>query len=261
MTYTETSMGDPRRPILNPATARSFIFAGNAVVTLRSLKTGVRYTYRVTEAPKKNPSDVAAYFISLLTGANNENDYTYIGMARNDEFFTTRASKLPKDSAPLKAIGWTLSNLRKERIPDGLEIWHEGRCGRCGRRLSTTDSIEAGFGPECLEIVGFAAMLNIQPELPMKPAAPAPASKAPVKHDRKPAMSFTGNSTPDYVSVVGRTTAEPTDTEVEKMIAEKMETDPEGYWMDGEFEGTEADLHAFWFRRFKAMPLDRKGAA
>jgi hypothetical protein len=31
-----------------------------------------------------------------------------------------------------------------------LEFWHEGRCGRCGRRLTVPDSIASGYGPECV---------------------------------------------------------------------------------------------------------------
>jgi hypothetical protein len=30
-----------------------------------------------------------------------------------------------------------------------LEVWHEGRCGACGRRLTVPESIERGLGPEC----------------------------------------------------------------------------------------------------------------
>ena len=31
--------------------------------------------------------------------------------------------------------------------------WHEGRCGRCGRKLTVPESIEAGYGPECINLV------------------------------------------------------------------------------------------------------------
>jgi hypothetical protein len=43
------------------------------------------------------------------------------------------------------AFGWAW------RHPDSdkLEVWHEGRCGRCGRRLTVPESIESGLGPEC----------------------------------------------------------------------------------------------------------------
>jgi hypothetical protein len=33
-----------------------------------------------------------------------------------------------------------------------LEVWHEGRCGRCGRALTVPESVERGIGPECWEL-------------------------------------------------------------------------------------------------------------
>ena len=37
----------------------------------------------------------------------------------------------------------------KARIPEHLEIFHEGRCCACGRKLTTPESILSGIGPEC----------------------------------------------------------------------------------------------------------------
>lgn len=34
-------------------------------------------------------------------------------------------------------------------IPPSLEVWHEGRCGRCGRALTVPESIASGIGPVC----------------------------------------------------------------------------------------------------------------
>jgi hypothetical protein len=30
-----------------------------------------------------------------------------------------------------------------------MELWHEGRCGKCGRALTVPESIESGLGPVC----------------------------------------------------------------------------------------------------------------
>jgi len=32
----------------------------------------------------------------------------------------------------------------------GLNFFHEGKCGKCGRKLTTPESIKNGFGPTCL---------------------------------------------------------------------------------------------------------------
>src|SRR5581483_12448700 len=58
---------------LNAEHALAFIFAGKAVVTLRSAKTGTRYTYKVSKAEEREGQAGIApaaprYFVSLLTG-------------------------------------------------------------------------------------------------------------------------------------------------------------------------------------------------
>ena len=36
-------------------------------------------------------------------------------------------------------------------LQDFVEIWHEGKCGKCGRPLTVPSSIENGLGPSCLK--------------------------------------------------------------------------------------------------------------
>ena len=36
-------------------------------------------------------------------------------------------------------------------IGPGLEFFHAGRCGRCGRALTVPESVASGYGPECAE--------------------------------------------------------------------------------------------------------------
>jgi hypothetical protein len=140
---------------LTAASALTFLFAGNAKFTLRSTKTGRRYTYRV-----RRPADAEGtpagnrWFVSVLTGSDNENDYTYMGMITQDGVFrVTKASKLVMDSPPVKAFTWTLGYIIRLMEPVGVEVWHEGSCGRCGRTLTVPESIESGFGPECIGLV------------------------------------------------------------------------------------------------------------
>ena len=37
-----------------------------------------------------------------------------------------------------------------KELEDYIELWHEGRCGKCGRVLTVPTSISTGFGPDCL---------------------------------------------------------------------------------------------------------------
>ena len=136
---------------------REFIFAGNARFTLRSLKTGMRYTYQVKakkqdlEAGKTGPD--VTYFVALLRGPDNVSDYRYLGVLRKPgNFWTTSASTVKRDSASMIALVWMLDRLRVDRanvLGVTLEVWHEGKCGRCGRTLTVPESVASGIGPIC----------------------------------------------------------------------------------------------------------------
>lgn len=136
---------------------RLFITAGDAIFTVASPDR--HFTYRVTkrEPDPNSRYTTPAYFVSLLTGSDNENDYTYMGMleASSGRVYLTKASKYNAQSTPFKVVNWGLGLVWRGRpAPDGYSIHHEGRCGRCGRTLTHPESIVTGFGPDCIGMVG-----------------------------------------------------------------------------------------------------------
>lgn len=129
--------------------ARAFLFilAGKSTVTFVSKATGKRLTFKVTKA---DGGDI--FFVSLLTAPET---YTYVGIitsGNDSRLKLTAKSKFTDDSAPVKAFQWTYQNLRRLNLPETVEVWHEGRCGRCNRKLTVPSSIDTGFGPECVKI-------------------------------------------------------------------------------------------------------------
>lgn len=59
-----------------------------------------------------------------------------------------------------------------------IEVWHEGRCGRCARRLTVPESILIGIGPECAEIMGLGALDKLVRAVASSPAfEPDPSSE------------------------------------------------------------------------------------
>lgn len=126
----------------NAAAARDFILAGNAYLTLVSDKSKTRYTYRI-----KKSNERTLFFVSVLYGDNTK-EYTYIGLIREKTFELAR--KASPDDPRVKAFAWTWAFLKREdRVPTTLEVWHEGRCGVCGRKLTVPSSIAIGVGPDC----------------------------------------------------------------------------------------------------------------
>jgi hypothetical protein len=126
--------------------AMSFIQAGNATVTLRSVKTQTRFTYRVRE---KDGERGAITFVGLLSGPDNEASYSYMGVLKPEGLKRTAKSRVSEDALSWKAFQWTWKKLSEGKMPSELQVWHEGRCGKCGRKLTVPESIEAGIGPEC----------------------------------------------------------------------------------------------------------------
>lgn len=137
--------------------AKAYIYAGNAVLTATSRKTGKSYTYRVRRrTAQPNAGGGAEYFVSVLTGPDNSMNYQYLGFLGRHRI--TRKLELvgghkgnPSHPA-FKAFSWIMGQLSAgDEIPEDLELRHEGRCGKCGRKLTTPDSIDLGLGPVCRE--------------------------------------------------------------------------------------------------------------
>ena len=137
--------------------ALAFILAGNAYFTVRSKKTGTRFTFRVAIPKWARKEDKDVFYVSLLNGPDNTSNYTYMGMIRDGRFSLAKKTLITKDAPSYKALEFTMMNLGRKHLPTTLEIWHEGRCGRCGHMLTVPESIERGIGPECAGRLEVAA--------------------------------------------------------------------------------------------------------
>ena len=130
-------------------TSPVFFEGGNAIFTVTN-PMGKHYTYKIRH-PDKKP-----FFVSLLTGPDNCTNYTYLGMyiPQNKTVKLTEKSKFTEDSTPVKVIRWAIQMIADNKpLPKGYSILHEGRCCRCGRLLTTQESIINGIGPECMKMM------------------------------------------------------------------------------------------------------------
>ena len=144
----------------------TFIVGGNAYFTLKNVKSAHRFTYRAN-VPKEEKDGKKVmrddiYFVSLLTGPDNSESYTYIGYMKylpsdNTLGFTWGTkSRILKDAPGVDVVTRYVNDfIRKGALPKGIEFWHEGRCCRCARKLTVPESIENGIGPECAKKMGL----------------------------------------------------------------------------------------------------------
>lgn len=133
-----------------------FFTGGKAIFTVSSPER--HYTFKI-QKPKNTGNRVFRkdmYFVYLLTGPDNTSSYTYIGMYipgnLSNPLILTAKSRVEEGSKPVRAFNWAVRLISsKKTAPEGYTIQHEGCCCRCGRTLTTPESIERGIGPECWE--------------------------------------------------------------------------------------------------------------
>ena len=144
---------DDKHQLTNVDDIKKFILAGKATFTLESTRTGKWFTYRVNKKEFKDDRgevEKTFYFVSLLSGPQNDSDYRYLGtISTNFYVRTTKKSKIGKDAISFKALNFFASYLRKGELHDEINIYHEGVCGKCGKKLTTPSSISVGLGPIC----------------------------------------------------------------------------------------------------------------
>jgi hypothetical protein len=137
-----------------------FIFAGTAIFTILNTLTGRHFTYKV-EKSDDDSGYSPVFFVRVLTGQDNEHDYSYAGIIpvggiadKRVRFRTTKNSRIGEDAQSVKALQWFLARAAINDLGP-VEVYHEGRCGRCGRKLTTVESVTRGLGPVCSESLGY----------------------------------------------------------------------------------------------------------
>src|SRR6185369_1638398 len=121
-----------------------------------SVGTGKRITYPVSYPRDRETGKVdrtAPLFVSVMTGPDNERSYSYLGFIRDRGnglvySYGNAKAKVAEDAPSARGFHWFWRCLFVNgEVPGTVEFWHEGKCGRCGRKLTVPSSIEAGFGP------------------------------------------------------------------------------------------------------------------
>ena len=123
--------------------ALKFMFAGKSVFTFLNTRTENRFTFKIKQAKDSN-----LFFVSVLTAPDTN---SYIGTCLEGQYKQGKKSKISKDAQSVKVFEYVLGKLKSNTLPDFVEVWHEGFCGKCGRRLTVPQSIESGIGPECIK--------------------------------------------------------------------------------------------------------------
>jgi hypothetical protein len=81
---------------------------------------------------------------------DNETSYTFLGSIFEGKTYRPgRKSPVSPTAPSAQAFAWAWSFMARGEMPPSCEVWHEGRCGRCGRSLTVPESVASGIGPVC----------------------------------------------------------------------------------------------------------------
>jgi hypothetical protein len=129
------------RGILKNEDVLQYIKAGNATITILNTKSGNRFTFNIKKVENKE-----IFYVKVLTSPDI---YSFIGTFFNDNSFKySLKSHISKDAQSVLTFEWLVRNINN--LPSIIEIYHEGKCGKCGRKLTVPESITSGYGPDCI---------------------------------------------------------------------------------------------------------------
>ena len=145
--------------------AMKYILGGEAIFTVFPIKQDKKYVFKCNQLityEKNVKIKHNRYFLNVLTGSINTNDYTYVGTidtleSKNPNILTlriTNKSGMTADAPSYKLFDNLLYNLQCQpehiaTLLDRIKVYHDGTCSNCGRQLTDIVSTALGMGPVC----------------------------------------------------------------------------------------------------------------
>ena len=120
----------------------------NATFTVSNLLKKTHRTIKVKTVRKGKLK--GKRLIELLTGSDNVSSYTGFGFV-NDNGTIAVWNKHKGTKTLVWLAGFIANQFSANKIDrEGVELVVSRNCMRCNRKLTTPESIEAGYGPECI---------------------------------------------------------------------------------------------------------------
>lgn len=137
--------------------ALQFILAGKCEFILHSTKTGADFKFEMTKQEQRDNKDKFIYFLNVLHGYEK----TYAGVVWFNEdtqefkFSQGKKGQINANELNIRSLIFVLNKLFRNEAVQYLDVFHVGKCGACGKKLTTPESILTGLGPTCSKKAGI----------------------------------------------------------------------------------------------------------
>lgn len=154
-------------PTTDADAVREYVMGGRSTFTVVSTKTQARYTFRVRIPTVRRRNKAAGETIEeyrarktlalagprkveAMTGSDNYCDYTEIGTITTDGSFTEKSWTPRKVEGRKTGFAWFWRAVNESQAALAqAEVWHDGHCSCCGKKLTVPESLSTGIGPIC----------------------------------------------------------------------------------------------------------------
>jgi hypothetical protein len=130
---------------------RFSIATHNGTITIRNTRTGNHRTFRIRTQAADARFAPGKRTVSLLTGSNNETDYTGFGFVGDDGGIVVWNARRADGDGIFEKYADMLTRPQAYESSGCEYLWSE-RCRKCNRPLTDPTSISLGIGPKCREL-------------------------------------------------------------------------------------------------------------
>lgn len=156
-----------RKPIIrsnvNPLALPTLFFAGRAVLTFRNTEKETHMTVKVKQLTDKNDRKIKLpifqVFVSLL--GDRQTGYMFGGTIFKDENRIKIHAPAETQLNQVMQFLWKAVHNPQLLKDKKVSLLHEGRCCRCSMPLTHPESINTGFGPDCLQYVLASTQIRV----------------------------------------------------------------------------------------------------
>jgi hypothetical protein len=132
----------------------TLFFAGRAVLTFENVETSTHMTVKVSQARDKRDRKklLPLFHVNVKLLGDRLQSYAYAGTIATDTNDWMPSRKFGTSEQVRKVFAWLQTvTANPEVIRGKVNLFHEGRCCKCGLPLTHPESISTAIGPKCLK--------------------------------------------------------------------------------------------------------------